>query len=524
MAGASATLRPNPYLAAPLYALTHFDPGSSDCFPYPVPRGTFRVDLRTLPRIPGGPVNILNLAAAEPGRMWAVSTERVAYVDAADGRWAPLAELDLPGARRVSAAQLAELLDPPYAVADDVYALAKRVLGSHPEAVTSNGLYTAVDRDNVLYVNGGTVIFAIGLREPGNPAAGLEVKRSIDLADWFTPMAFPGYPPAVRLIGLHMTYDGHLVVGSFNGIAVVDRMFAAPPVVHTIAEGQFSSNSLTVDEHNGIYFASGALAPRQPGILRRLAWTGSAISENEADGAWACEYDGGDWAPATKVGTGTGSTPTLMGFGPDEDRLVVITDGTNRMKVVAFWRDEIPAWFEQLPGTSSRRVAGVIQITAGLPHDAPWIQSEQSVSVNGWGAFVVNNVVPEGHPDKLVDVLINGPVVAPPMGMERVDWDPQAHAWRSAWTRGDLSSTSMVPVTSAASRMVMVNGYSKADGWYVAGLDWDTGEEVHRTVFGHDNLGNGAFALNQVLEDGDLLFNSVGGPVRIPLPRLTPEG
>jgi hypothetical protein len=515
--------RPNPFLSAPLYGLTHLDPGSSDCIPYAVPRGTFRADLRALPRIPGGPVNILTLASAIPGRMWAVSTERVAYVNAADGRFEAIATLDLPGATRVSEETLHALLDPAYTSLEQVEALAKRTLGPRPETVTGNGLYTVVDRDDVLYVNGGTVINAIGLVDPSDPAAGLEVKRSIDMADVFPPMAFPGYPPAVRLIGLHLTYDGHLIIGAFNGIAVVDRAFMSEPVVHTIEEGQFSSNSLSVDPDGGIYFATGSFTPGGAGILRRLVWTGTRISADEADGAWSSDYDGGDWAPSVKVGTGTGSTPTLMGFGPDRDHLVVITDGANRMKVVACWRDTIPEGFVQRPGTRSRRIADQIQITAGLPHDAPWVQSEQSVSVFGWGAFVVNNVIAKGHPDKLVDVLANGPVVAPPKGMERVEWDPEAHRWRSVWARGDLSSTSMVPVTSAASRLVLVNGYSTEDGWHVAGIDWDTGEVVHRTIFGFDNLGNGAYALNQVLEGGDLLFNSVGGPVRVPLSHMRPE-
>ena len=47
--------------------------------------------------------------------------------------------------------------------------------------------------------------------------------------------------------------------------------------------------------------------------------------------------------PAPKLGDGTGSTPTLMGFGPDEDKLVVITDGARKMRLVAFWRDQVQA-------------------------------------------------------------------------------------------------------------------------------------------------------------------------------------
>jgi hypothetical protein len=61
---------------------------------------------------------------------------------------------------------------------------------------------------------------------------------------------------------------------------------------------------------------------------------------------------------------------------------------------------------------------------------------------------------------------------------------------------------------------MLVNGYTGADGWEVTGLDWTTGEAVQRTIFGQDNLGNGAYALIQFMPNGDLLFNSIGGPFR----------
>lgn len=509
--------KPNPYLSAPLYGLTHFDPGQSDTIPYPIKRGTFHVDLSAHPRISGGPVNIMNLAAAAPRFMWAVSTDRATYVEVAGGQWRAVAELDLPGVRRVGEATLQQLLGERFTNVEQVETLARQLLGPNPETVTSSGLYTVADCDNTIYVNAGTVICAIGLKDVQDPSAGLEVKRTLETARIFTPMEFPGYGSAVRLIGMSMTYDGYLVIGAFNGIAVIDRQFAQQPIVYTIEPGQLISNSFSVDEQNGIYVASGSMQPLGDGILRKLVWTGSHLSDAEAEGAWSARYDGGHWPPAVKAGTGTGSTPTLMGFSPDEDRLVVLTDGSDRMKMVAFWRDTIPANFAQLPGTKSRRIAGQLPITAGLPADTQWIQSEQSVVVNGWGAFVVNNMVPHGHVDKLIDVLLNGPVVAPPRGMERVEWDPEQHAWRSVWTRSDVASTSMVPMASAPSGVVCVNGYSPADGWEVTGLDWDTGEVVHRTIFGQSNLGNGAYALIQFLENGDLLFNSVAGPTRVSL-------
>jgi hypothetical protein len=105
----------------------------------------------------------------------------------------------------------------------------------------------------------------------------------------------------------------------------------------------------------------------------------------------------------------------------------------------------------------------------------------------------------------------------PPVGVERVEWDPTSKQWRSVWTRNDVVGTSMVPAMSSASNIVFVNGYTKQDGWELTGMDWNTGETVHRTIFGQDNLGNGAYALIQFLENGDLLFNSVGGAARVKL-------
>lgn len=76
---------------------------------------------------------------------------------------------------------------------------------------------------------------------------------------------------------------------------------------------------------------------------------------------------------------------------------------------------------------------------------AEFVQSEQSVVVNGYGAFVVNNIRLQGHKDNLVDVIAGGPVFDPPTGCERVEWNPETRQWRSVWTRNNVTGTSMVP-------------------------------------------------------------------------------
>lgn len=498
----------NPYLSAPTYGITHMDSSQSDTFPYEVPRGTFRVDPRTQPRSAGGPINIMTLASTSPDRMWVSSTSGVRYVDVSGGGLRTLAELPAPGVRTVPVADLDRVLaerfgslDQVRAAVEDDWKLNDRVLG--------NGTYSLVDSENRLYYSTtDSRILVVKLVNASDPGAGLRIAGDLDYKQFFTKE--PGGPVPETTMGLAMTYDGHLVVVTTRGVGVISRdLTGAPSQIHFGAD-EVVSNSVSVDEKGGIYVASDKL-------MRKLVWTGTTLSDDPADGAWSAPYDTGREPPSVKFGTGTGSTPTLMGFGQDDDRLVVITDGSDQMKLVAFWRDEIPAGFTQKPGTETNRIADEIPVTAGLSPLPKFIQSEQSVVINGSGAFVVNNIRPAGDPDRLVDVLAGGPVLDPPHGVERFEWDPGANAWRSVWARGDVVATSMVPAASSKSGMVMVNGYTKADGWEVTGMDWQTGQTVARTIFGQDNLGNGAYALIQYLPDGDLLFNGVGGTFRAKL-------
>ena len=205
-----------------------------------------------------------------------------------------------------------------------------------------------------------------------------------------------------------------------------------------------------------------------------------------------------------------------MGFGDDEDKLVVITDGAQQMDLIAFWRDEIPEDAVTID-PENPRIAGKIGVTCGL-EGQQWIQSEQSVVVAGYGAFVVNNISDEitsPLPDKIIGILSVGPLLPSPTGVERFQWNTQTNQWESVWARPDISSISMIPSVSRASNMVFVNGYTTTDGWEVTGLNWDTGATTHRVIFGDTNRGNGAYAIIQYFENGDLLFNSVAGPLRV---------
>jgi hypothetical protein len=516
-AGAQQRPERNPFLSADIYGVTHINPAKQNSIPYRIPLKTQRINLESLVPVWGGPVNNATYASATPGYFWSVSTDRVALIDARSKKWKRVSDIELPGAKRRSLDELKKIANYTYSDMKKAEGHLKSILGDSPGSVLPAGIYALVSDKDVVYANAGTIVSAIGRVDPKDVTKGLEVKAQFDTATIIPPTSVFGEKPRVGLVGMNMTYDGYVVIGALNGIAVIDTDLKKGQFHGFDDDNQMATNSLAVDKNGGIYVATGSKKPRIPGVMHKLVWTGSKISDDPKDGAWKAKYEGGDWPPAIKAGTGTGSTPTLMGFGENEDKLVLITDGANRMKLVAFWRDDIPADARKVEGALSPRIADQKPVTAGISEQRPWLQSEQTIIVSGHGAFVVNNLIEEGHPDRIIDVMTVGPVHRPPRGVEKIVWNETENRFYSAWTRGDVVSVSMVPLASSGAGAVFVNGYSEKDGWEVTGLDWETGATVSRTIFGHNNKGNGAYAILQFLEDGDMLFNSVIGPYRIRL-------
>ncbi|UFS95210.1 hypothetical protein [Nocardia huaxiensis] len=498
----------NPYLAAPRYAITHIYPGNSDSFPDPVPRGTFPIDPARMPRVPGGPVNVMTLASTSPDYMWVSSTSGPRYVKVSDGGFEQVAALDAPGVEPISTPELDKVIDQQYTGTDQIGAAIAQDWDGVDWQRIGNGVYSLVDKDNHLYyVTQKAELFVFGLKDEDDPAAGIEILARRDfvplLSDTPTTLGIPEI-----IVGVNMTYDGHLAILGSRSLYVLERDLRGDPERLRVGDNETISNSMAVDPYGGIYFASDK-------VMRKVVWRDGKLSTDGADGAWASPYDFGRQPPTVKFGIGTGSTPTLMGWGHGNDELVVITDGADRMKLVAFWRNGIPADAQPAPGARSPRIAGQIPVTAGLDPQPEFIQSEQSVVVTGYGAFVVQAIVEGGSPDRLVDVIANGPVTRPAHGVQRFEWDITLNRWNSVWERGDVVTNSMVPGVSTTAGIVFVNGYYEADGWEVTGLDWATGETVHRTVFGRSNRGNGAYSQTEAFPNGDLLFNSISGPFRV---------
>lgn len=500
----------NPYLAQEHYSITHFNSGQTDAFPFAVADGTYSISPEDCPGKWSGPVNLMTLSSNGSDYMWGMSSDRVSYIKVANGSFELVAEHELPNVKAKSQEDLRKLVAN-YGSYDELSAAAKSILGEQPQFAMMCGNYVLCDKDNYAYTNAVTTLLRYKLKNSHRSSDGIEIDAQMDMR--------PYLHGSYTLMGVSMTYDGYLVVAGKQSISIVTRDLAQVIDTYVLPDDQTLSNSICVDDKNGIYMASGSVSEGGQGLMQKIVWTGQRLSTDAKDGAWQAYYDGGPYAPAIKMGYGTGSTPTLMGFGNDEDKLVVITDGAKKMKIVAFWRDEIPADAVSVD-PANPRLADARTVTCGLG-GADWVQSEQSVVCAGYGAFVVNNVKRMGveiH-DKIIGVLAIGPLLEPATGVERLEWNPEANHWESVWTRPDIISISMIPSVSTASEMVFVNGYIPSTGWEVTGLDWNSGATRHRVMFGQNNRGNGAYAIIQYMPNGDLLFNSASGPFRA---RLNP--
>ncbi len=372
--------------------------------------------------------------------------------------------------------------------------------------------YTLLDRDNVYYIGNSRGITAYGDAVEGDLASPIEKKR-----DWVLPGDVPG-----TVIGINMTYDGYIVLATDAGfIVTLARDFGSYKSVampHNdeataynakMAEQHRSGygwvrNSIAADDKGGIYVAAN-------GWMEKIVWNGHDLSVDPKDGAWAAAYP-------NSTGTGTGSTPALIGFGTG-DRLVVITDGDTLMRVTVFWRDAIPAGWKAPADALSPRVAGMLPVTMGDPNRIA-LQSEQAVVVAGYGMVVVNNEpasMPPGMPPAakglFISLLGDDPAYTP-HGMEKFAWDPAKHRLTEAWTNTEVTSPNCVPYASLGSNRVYTVGVNKDGEWTLESVTLDTGRSASDYALGSARF-NTMFSGIYVDAKGRIVYGGMFGAVRL---------
>ena len=375
-----------------------------------------------------------------------------------------------------------------------------------------DGIYYLLDVDNTLFVGGAESILAYGDVEPDNADSAIEL-----VAEWPKPEGITG-----GFVGANLTFDGRIAMVTNEGwIVVVERDFSDYEAIqlngaevapqHNIdmldagfrpGAADWVRNSLAIDEDGGIYAVSA-------NHMHKVVWDGETLSTDPADGAWTEPYLNG-------TTQGSGATPSLMGFG-DEDRFVVITDGEKLMNLLLFWRDEIPEGWEPLADAPSPRIAGQHLANIGDPTRES-VQTDQSVVVAGYGAFVVNNdpaSVPDGFPAAGTRVLSGYSGADPlftPLGLQKFEWDEASQTFGEAWANTEISSANAVPIVSGDLGLVYVVGARDGE-WTLEGVDWETGESVFHWVTG-SNRYNTLFSGLNIDQDGRIVHTTMFGILR----------
>jgi len=365
-----------------------------------------------------------------------------------------------------------------------------------------NGVYNMFDRDGNHYcVFGGNQV--LKTTDDNSADNSVRVIRSVNVAQ-----ALPGdaAKAVTRIIGLNMTYDGYIAAAAPGALVVLDRNLNVRDFVTFPNESV--DNSIVIDEHNGIYVVTSRR-------MLKVVWNGESLSTDEKDGAWESGYE---WIPddealaAGSISRGSGTTPSLMGFGDDSDKLVVIADaargGTN---LVGFWRDDIPSDFQQRPGTKSRRIADQARIAISQ------LTIEPSANLLGYGVAVINGSYPDpvktpGSPN----AFTAGVTRPAPRGVQKFVWNPDTRRFEESWINEEVDNSDiMVPVVSAATGLMYCAHKENGDYQYV-GLDWMTGELRQRWIFPDDSrLWNAFGGITTVLENGDLLIGGAFGVKRL---------
>jgi hypothetical protein len=292
---------------------------------------------------------------------------------------------------------------------------------------------------------------------------------------------------------------------------VVARDFQSHHCLRLHRGTQEVSNSLAVDEEGGIYVVSDR-------STSRVQWSRDAATPLAL--GWSLPYKTRSARQIGRVGSGSGTTPTLIGSG-DDDKLVAICDGQQVMHLVLYWRDEIPADWAGLPGRD-RRIAADVPVRFG-DRSASSSTTEQSLVVRGHEIAVVSNVYGSFRPiaqryirrrlgEDLHTATIyksNDARIAP-HGIEKFAWDSSRRRLTSSWANRRISCPNGVPVMSEATGMLYCIG--QRDGqWTLEALNWETGESAFHRRLSSAAKYNSFFAATQVGADGSVITGTYGG-------------
>lgn len=503
----------NPYLADSHWPMLHGGSDAQKSNPFAGPLAPSKNNGRKLTREeiifkPVGPIEVISLNWSGPypdGRqaIWIGSHQHLVKLDAStletlstyvmrEGNYYGDGDVE-----RINGQYDQLVADKDY---QGLFDLADEIAGSRLRDPHMGNSYAFTNHNNerVFYyrdeTNGAGYLRFFGDAVEGDIASPIVLKRQwrIPKVDdkLFIPFAF------------NMTFDGWIIMASNSGILMaVSQDFSTYHNIDLAADKNIDSNldsissyvrsGINIDEDNGIYVVTND-------VMVRVQWTGKRLSMDPGDGAWTSEYPSGP--------RGSGTTPVLMGFGDNEDKLVLIGDGTaDDPHLMLFWRDRIPNNWQGLEGYD-RRVAGVAEVE--WPDGKSRFIVENSPAVMNFGIFATpetpsKEVKQQGSVVKqlIAETLSTALPGWEAVGGTRWEWDTAERELRRKWMTPLKLVASMCSI-SRPNRLLYCIG-RRDEQFTLEAIDWDSGESAFHYVLGKSMK---YFAYNSlvVTPDGDV--------------------
>jgi hypothetical protein len=500
----------NPFLIQNgVYPSVHFDSAQTDTTTLPIWKGSSKIQPAQVQWLPGvgsiGTVHRPYLSGEQA--IFFTGGNRAGKIRITDGDFTMIDEVFIPGNENdtISTTEIRNVVKEMNSATDDEekYLASFRTFlkkTGQSSATIPNGIYTLMDKDGYYYAGWGTSVYKIGDARPGDVYSPIEITKSYDIRD---SLPKDQRDKISRIMGFGLTYDGHLVIAMPGIIAVMTRNL--DKMQYILIEGEAVDNGISVDDQGGIYCVTSK-------YMRKVVWDGKKLSDKKVDGAWKSEYD--DVPNPRSFSRGAGNTPTLMGFGPNDDKLVVLADSGEKIKVIAFWRDEIPEDFKQRPGTKSRRIADQLPLKIKVPATIEW-----SPHVYGNGVMMMASAWPnpvkqdDGKVAVFETVLAAGVTREAPVGAEKWSWDSKTDTFKSDWTAKLPLQWALHPVSAANNTVTLT---TVEDGVYsLVHVDWNTGEEIGKITLGTSPIFNTAGGFFVPINENQLYVTGVFGPVLI---------
>ena len=303
-----------------------------------------------------------------------------------------------------------------------------------------------------------------------------------------------------------MNYRGQIVFNSDND---VDKLRGTVGVISqdlqlldtlqfvTTADEITNHNAFPIDEKNSFYITTNKR-------LIKFDWDGTELSID-----WEAPYDFVNDGPVGTFAEGSGTTPTLIGWGVDNDKLVVMSDGHAKNNLVAFWR-ELPAGWTGVPGMDIH-FADSIQLPAARTFSQQFQSIENSPTAYGYDIAIAQF---NGFLGYDCDNL---------KGVQKIRWDTQNNEFNVQWVNEEINMNGVLTY-SQGSNIVYGSGKEEDCNYYYYGLDWETGELAFRRVLGPEGtLLNDPFydgGNNNIIdEEGNIYFAGGASLVKLEVDR-----